>query len=138
MVDWIMKVPSLVFNRILTDFSQDMKTKYAMTRDNFSSVSSNSKDPVFPFVFVHLLSVAEQGTDLERTSINVARFTFQIDVYDNKSQIRARNVMGEIARIMRLMRFTVAETPELEGTDEQHRCTLRFGRNIGEYDILVS
>ena len=135
MSDWIMLLPSLVFSRIKGEFSETIKTSYGMTGLNFSTTDSSNKKAVFPFVYVHLLPAVEQGQTLDGTTVNGGLFTFQIDVYDNQSQNRARQVMGEIVRIMKSMRFSIVAMPEFESSDT-HRCTARFRRVIGASDIL--
>lgn len=134
--DWIMLIPSVIYSRIVSEFSKDIKTKYKMNDDNFSSVGSSDAPSIFPFVFINLLPAVEQGRDLEGTSINVGLFTFQIDVYDNQTQQRARTVMGEIVRIMKKMRFEITAMPSFDSTNGTHRCTARFRRLVGAGDTL--
>ena len=136
MIEWIMLVPSAIFSRIKMDFVEELKTEYAMTDQNFSTVDSANKLAVFPFVYVHLLPATEVGADLEGTHINAGNFTFQIDVYDNKSQSRARNVMSEVVRIMKSMRFNITSMPEFSSSDGIYRCTMRARRVIGSGDII--
>lgn len=135
-VEWVMRISSVVFTRIKTEFSDKIKTKYKMTDKNFSTVGSNNTPAVFPFVYIHLLPAVEQAQDLECTSINGGLFTFQVDVNDNKSQANANEVMSEVMRIMKTMRFSVNEMPSFEDTKDIHRLTTRFRRSIGESDIL--
>lgn len=135
MSDWIMLLPSVVFSRIKGEFSEAIKTSYNMTGSNFSTTDSSNTKAVFPFVYVHLLPAVEEGQTLDGTSVNGGLFTFQIDVYDNQSQSRARQVMGEIVRIMKSMRFSIVAMPEFESGDT-HRCTARFRRIIGSGDVL--
>lgn len=137
MSDWIMFIQSFVFERIKTEFSEEIKTQYSMTGANFSTISKSVSSAVFPFVYVHLLPAVETGADLNGTTVNAGIFTFQIDVYDNRFQDRARNVMGEIIRIMKTMRFQITAMPEIESIEEdEHRATARFQRIIGSGDIL--
>jgi len=137
MNNWIMLVPSLVFSRIKADFSPKLMSKHGMTGNNFSTVNKNNKDPTFPFVYVHQLASIEQGADLEGSTINAGMFTFQIDVYDNQSQSRAREVMGDLVRIMKSMRFQIASMPEFErDADGVYRSAARFKRVIGAGDVL--
>lgn len=107
-----------------------------MTSSNFSTVGSSDTPAVFPFVYIQLLPSAEQGQDLEGTTINAGLFTFQIEVTDNQSQARAKDVMSEVKRIMKSMRFTVQCTPTLEDTKDTHRAITRCNRIIGSCDIL--
>lgn len=135
-VDWVSMVPSIVYTRIITEFSKALKTEYKMTDDNFSTIGSSDTPPVFPFVYINTLPGAEKGMDLEGTDINGGLFAFQIDVTDNKSQYRARKVMAEIIRIMKTMRFEVNQFPKPEDTKDTHRMIARFRRIIGAIDTL--
>ena len=136
MADWTDRVSSVVFTRIKNEFSSSLKEKYKMTSSNFSTVGSSDTPAVFPFVYVQLLPSAETGQDLEGTTINAGLFTFQIEVTDNQSQTRAKDVMSEVKRIMKSMRFTVQCTPTLEDTKDTHRAIMRCNRIIGSGDIL--
>lgn len=136
MADWTDRISSMVFTRIKNEFSSSLKTKYKMTNGNFSTVGSSDTTAVFPFVYIQLLPSAEQGQDIEGNTINAGLFTFQIGVTDNKSQARAKDVMSEVKRIMKSMRFTVQCTPTLEDTKETHRAIMRCNRRIGSDDIL--
>ena len=136
MADWTDRISSVVFTRIKNEFSSSLKTKYKMTSSNFSTVGSSDTPAVFPFVYVQLLPSAETGQDLEGTTINAGLFTFQIEVTDNQTQARAKDVMSEVKRIMKSMRFTVQCTPTLEDTKDTHRAIMRCNRIIGSCDIL--
>lgn len=136
MADWTDRISSIVFTRIKNEFSSTLKTKYKMTNSNFSTVGSSDTPAVFPFVYVQLLPSVEQGQDLDGNEINAGLFTFQIEVTDNQTQARAKDVMSEIKRIMKSMRFTVQCTPTLEDTKDTHRAIMRCNRLIGSGDIL--
>ena len=136
MSDWTDRISSIVFTRIKNEFSSSLKTKYKMTSSNFSTVGSSDTPAVFPFVYVQLLPSAEQGQDIEGNTINAGLFTFQIEVTDNQTQARAKDVMSEVKRIMKSMRFTVQCTPTLEDTKDTHRAIMRCNRRIGSSDIL--
>lgn len=136
MADWADRISSVVFTRIKNEFSSSLKTKYKMTSSNFSTVGSSDTPAVFPFVYIQLLPSSEAGQDIEGNAINAGLFTFQIEVTDNQSQTRAKDVMSEIKRIMKSMRFTVQCTPTLEDTKDTHRAIMRCNRRIGSNDIL--
>lgn len=133
---WIMQLPSIVFTRIKTEFSEKIKTKYNMTSENFSTTDSQNKKAVFPFVYINLLPASETGQDLEGSAINGGIFTFQIDVYDNQSQSKAREVMKEVVRIMKSLLFSCNQMPSFDDTDDVKRMTARFQRSIDWNDIL--
>ena len=136
MADWTDRISSIVFTRIKNKFSSSLKTKYKMTSSNFSTVGSSDTPAVFPFVYIQLLPSSEAGQDIEGNEINAGLFTFQIEVTDNQSQTRAKDVMSEVKRIMKSMRFTVQPTPTLEDTKDTHRAIMRCNRRIGSDDIL--
>ena len=136
MADWTDRISSVVFTRIKNEFSSTIKKNYKMKDENFSTVGSSDTPAVFPFVYVQLLPSAETGQDLEGATINAGLFTFQIEVTDNQTQARAKEVMSEVKRIMKSMRFTVQCTPTLEDTKDKHRAIMRCNRIIGSCDIL--
>ena len=136
MADWTGRISSVVFTRIKNEFSNTLKTKYKMTSGNFSTVGSSDTPAVFPFVYIQLLPSTEQGQDIEGNTINAGLFTFQIEVTDNQTQARAKDVMSEVKMIMKSMRFTVQPTPDIQDTKDTHRAIMRCNRRIGSDDIL--
>lgn len=134
-VEWDELVPSTVFTRIKTNFSDSLKKKYKMTDKNFASVGSSDTPAVFPFIWVKTLPGSEVDEDLEGDTINAERFTFQIDVTDNQSQYRSKEVMREVKRIMKTMRFRGSSMPTQDDTKDTYRQTARFSRTIGSDDI---
>ena len=136
MADWTDRISSIVFTRIKNEFSSTIKKNYKMKDENFSTAGSSDTPAVFPFVYVQLLPSTEQGQDIEGNTINAGLFTFQIEVTDNQTQARAKDVMSEVKRIMKSMRFTVQCTPTLEDTKDTHRAIMRCNRIIGSCDIL--
>ena len=136
MADWTDRISSVVFSRIKNEFSRTLKENYKMKDENFSTVGSSDTPAVFPFVYVQLKGSPARGKDLEGGKINAGLFTFQIEVTDNQSQARAKDVMSEVKRIMKSMRFTVQPTPDIQDTKDTHRAIMRCNRIIGSCDIL--
>ena len=136
MADWTDRISSIVFTRIKNEFSSTIKKNYKMKDENFSTVGSSDTPAVFPVVYIQLLPSEEAGQDLEGKTINAGLFTFQIEVTDNQTQARAKDVMSEVKRIMKSMRFAVQPTPTLEDTKDTHRAIMRCNRIIGFNDIL--
>ena len=136
MIDWVDTIPSVVFTRIKTEFSQKIKDKYGMTNENFSTKMANESTAKFPFVSIRMLPSAEKGNDNEGIEINAGLFAFQIDVTDNKSQSRAKDVMSEVKRIMKSMQFISYEIPNFDNSQDVNRMTARFRRSIGKSDVI--
>ena len=136
MSDWYMMIPLMVFTKIKSDFSQEIKDAYGIADKNFSTVGSSDTPAVFPFVYVQTLPALERGQDMEGSTVNGALFSFQIDVYSNKTQAEARKVMSEIARLMKEMHFEIVSMPSFQSANDVHRMTARFSRIFGADDIL--
>lgn len=136
-VIWVMIIPSIIFTKIKTEFSSKLKEKYNMTDKNFSTVGSSDTPAVFPFVYLQSIEPIETGMDLEATNINGGIFSFQIDVTDNQSQYRAKEVMTEVLRIMKKMGFQCKPMPSFDDSvKDVKRMVARFQRAIDENDIL--
>ena len=136
-VIWVMAIPSIVFTRVKTEFSSKLKEKYSITGKNFSTVGSSDTPPVFPFIYLQSIEPTETGMDLEGTNINGGIFSFQIDVTDNQSQYRAKEVMTEVLRIMKKMGFQCKPMPSFDDSvKDVKRMVARFQRAIDENDIL--
>ena len=136
MSDWYIMIPLMVFTKLKQNFSQTIKDTYKMTDKNFSTVGSSDTPAVFPFVYFNGLPASEQGRDLQGTSVNGALFTFQIDVYSNKTQTEARNVMKEISKVMKTMGFEIVSMPSFDSTKDVHRMNARFRRLLTN-DIVL-
>lgn len=136
-VIWVMIIPSIIFTKIKTEFSSKLKEKYNMTDKNFSTVGSSDTPAVFPFVYIQSIEPIETGMDLEATNINGGIFSFQIDVTDNQSQYKAKEVMTEVLRIMKKMGFQCKPMPSFDDSvKDVKRMVARFQRAIDENDIL--
>lgn len=126
---WTNDVSIKVFATVKTESSKILLSKYP---DIFFTSSDKAQtSPKFPTVYIHEVGTTEQGMDLENTQINAGLFTFQIDVFDNQNQNRARDVMGEVMKVMKSMRFSVISMPEFQNTADTYRQTARFRRLIG-------
>lgn len=136
MSEWYMMIPLMVFTKIKQNFSQTIKDTYGMTDKNFSTVGSSDTPAVFPFVYFNAMAASEIGADLQGNSLNGALFSFQIEVYSNKSQTDARKVMEEISRIMKTMGFEINAMPSFENAKDIHRMVARFRRVIGADETL--
>ncbi len=128
--DWITMLPLKVFTAIKRNFSETVKESYNMSDKNFSTVVSNDSPAVFPFVTVQMLPGNEIGQTFEANEIEAGMFTFQIDVFSNKTQTEARKVMNEIVQIMKKMGFRVAQIPYFNDTEDYHKMIARFNKSF--------
>lgn len=134
---WTSDISSIVFTRVKTQFSANIKNKFNMTSSNFSTTDKSNKKAIFPFVYIWLMPSNIKDTDLERKSKNTVDFTFQIDVYDNQSQNRANEVAKEVMRIMyNELSFLPTPAPYFENEDNVFRMTARYFRTLDWNDIL--
>lgn len=131
---WTSDLTSIVFTRLKTQFSSTIKNKYPdLYFTNSDKVQNN---PKFPTVYLHENGSIEQGQDLDNTGINAVLATFQVDVIDSQSQTRVNEVMDEVVRVMKSMRFSITSMPGYQNTDRDYRSVARFRRMIGAGDLL--
>lgn len=130
----MLDIETIVFSRIKAILTSKLKTKYPNI--SFTTSDKVSSEPKFPNVYVHLVGSSETGEDLENNTINGVLATFQIETTDNESQTKAKDVMNEVVKVMKSMRFSVIVMPEFQNTDTTKRCVARFRRIIGNLDIL--
>jgi len=127
-------IQSRVFSRLKNKYPQDLKTKYPKTR--FTTSDRVPQNPTFPCIYVHERGSMELARDLDGTSINAVRATFQIEVTDESSMDNATSVMNFVLNEMKVMRFEVVTMPEFENTPSYFRKVAVFRRVIGDGDTL--
>lgn len=127
-------ISSIVFTMVKVHFSSTIKAKYPdLYFTNSDKTQTTSR---FPTIYIHEIGSIEQGQNLNNTEINAVLSTFQVDVIDNQSQTRANEIMDEVLRIMKVMRFSIIAMPEFQNTDSDYRSIARFRRMIGAGDKL--
>lgn len=131
---WTSDIESMVFTRIKAKGNKALKSKYPNIY--FTTSDKAQTNPKFPTVYLHEVGSIEQGMDLENTEINAVLNTIQVDVFDNESQERVKEVMSNIVKTMKSMRYTVISLPEFQNTSSTYRQTARFRRMIGKQDLL--
>lgn len=141
---WTMDIPTIVFSRIVSDFSEDLKTKYKMqkitvngitTWRNFSTSQVSETPPIFPYITIVKSAGQERGMTTEK-GVEGEFFLFQIDAFDNQNEKRASDCIWEVARILVDMGFTGNPTPFPNSKPQEYRMTARYGRTIGNNSIL--
>ena len=125
---------SQVYTRIKTQFPSKLKEKYK----NITFTTEDKVDslPRFPTVYIHEMPGMETGADLQGGTINAVWSSFQIEVTTNTKQSDTKEVMDEVVKIMKKMRFQVISMPEFQNTDSIYRRVARFRRMIADDDIL--
>ena len=131
---WTNDIESIVYSRIKIALSEKLKTKYPEL--SFTNTDVVVKNPKFPTVYIHELNGYEKARDLEDTDIHAVEASFQIEVTDNVSQARAKEVMNEVVKVVKKMKFSGTNMPEFQNTDGYFRNVFRCRRTIGKEDIL--
>lgn len=93
-------------------------------------------NPKFPTILALELPNTEQGNTLENVDIAALMYGVQIEVTDNKKQANAKQVMNEVVKIMKSMRFSVVQMPEVTYSQGVYRSVARFRRMIANGDNL--
>lgn len=135
MNEWVFDLESIIFSRIKHATEDTLKSKYPNVRYTVTDkpIDSTTK---FPTIYIHELSGAETGMDLENSEINAVLYTIQLEVITNKSQAEAKAVMAEIASTVKKMRFTFTAFPSFDNGNNYYRCVARAQRTIGAADTL--
>ena len=131
---WTSDIASMVFTRIKVEATPKLKIKYPNI--NFTTSDQVRTDPTFPNVYVKELQGSERGQTLDGESVNAILSSFQIEVADNVSDNRAREVADIVFLIMKKMKYEVIGLPFQDNTDGVHRNVARYRRIIGYNDIL--
>ena len=103
---------SQVYTRIKTQFPSKLKEKYKNI--NFTTENKVDALPRFPTVYIHEMPGMETGADLQGGTINAVWSSFQIEATTNTKQSDAKEVMDEVVKIMKKMRFQVISMPEFQ------------------------
>lgn len=130
----MLNIQTRVFSRIKNKFPTKLKTKYPDI--SFTTSDRVADTAKFPTVYVHEMGGQEIADDLDGTTINAIRSTFQIEVYDNKSMNNAKEVMDSVVEIMKTMRYRVVTMPEFQTNSDVYRVVGRFRRVIASGDVL--
>lgn len=131
---WTSNIESTIFSRVKRDGTINLKSKYS---DLYYTAENVSEDePHFPTCYVQELPGTEIGQDLEGNKINGILSSFQIDVSDNKSKERVKEVMNQAILSMKEMRYEVTTFPIYYKEEQIWKSTARFRRNVGFNDIL--
>lgn len=131
---WTSDIASIVFTRIKVEATEKLKSKYPDI--NFTRSNKVRTEPTFPNVYVKELQGAERGHTLDGESVNAILSSFQIEVADNVSDNRAREVADVVFLIMKKMKYEAIGLPFQDNIDGVHRNVARYRRIIGYNDTL--
>lgn len=131
---WTSDIASMVFTRIKVEATKKLKSKYPNI--NFTTSDQVRTEPTFPNVYVKELQSSERGQTLDGESVNAILSSFQIEVSDNVSDNRAREVADVVFLIMKKMKYEAIGLPFQDNIDGVHRNVARYRRIIGYNDIL--
>lgn len=131
---WTSDIASMVFTRIKVEATQKLRSKYPNI--NFTTSDKVRTEPIFPNVYVKELQGSERGQTLDGESVNAILSSFQIEVADNVSDNRAREVANVVFLIMKKMKYEAIGLPFPDNIDGVHRNVARYRRIIGYNDIL--
>lgn len=131
---WISDIESMILTRVKIGVKQKLETKYPNIF--FTTSDRNQVNPRFPTVMIRDMGGAERGNDNENIHINAYLCTIQVDVIDNESQNRAKDVMRYVIDEMKKMSFSIITAPISDNNSDTYRVVARCRREIGWNDIL--
>lgn len=131
---WTSDIEVKVFSRVKNEGMSVLKEIYPNI--HYTAENESDDSPVFPTVYIQELPSLEQGSGLSGNKIHAVLSTFQIDVSDNKTKTRAKDVMNQTVITMKNMRFEVVALPTYRKENGIWKGTARFRRIIGALDKL--
>ncbi len=131
---WISDIESMILTRVKVGVEQKLKTKYPNIF--FTTSDKNQSNPRFPTVMIRDIGGGERGNDNENIHINAYLCTIQVDVIDNESQNRAKEVMRYVIDEMKKMSFSIIYAPTPDNNSDTYRVISRLKKMIGSDDVL--
>lgn len=127
-----------IFPSIMTRLKVESKKALSSTFTDLEITDEivTPTNPKFPTILALELPNTEQGNILENVDIAALMYGVQIEVTDNKKQANAKSVMNEVVKIMKSMRFSVVQMPEVTYSQGVYRSVARFRRIIADGDNL--
>ena len=130
---WISNIEPAVFARV--------KAYGEVLRKNFPNIvfttDNESDTPAkFPTVLVEEITGAEQGRDLEGTTVNAYLSSFQISIAHNDKKYHVRTIMDNCMETMKKLRFEIVGTPIYSRSEGVWTGVARFRRTIGSGDTF--
>lgn len=126
-------IENRVYTRVKKLVTDKLKTKYP--KITFTDSDKIPAKVNYPYIVIHEMESQEVGQDLDNTTINAILSNFEITCYSDTSQDTNKEVMAEVVKSMKTMRFNVVGMPFNDNSDNYRRVA-RFRRIIGNGDIL--
>lgn len=131
---WTGDIESAVFTRVKTAGNKAFKTKY---RNIFYTTENETdNEAVFPTVYLQELTGSERGRDLEGIEVHAMLSSFQIDVSDNDTKQRCKEVMENALSTMKSLKYEIIGMPIYRKSNGVWLGTARCRRVISKNDIL--
>lgn len=131
---WFSEVESKIFTYI--QYGLTRKTNAPYPRLNCTTKSQSTKPSVFPTLYLHNLTPIEQGQDLENDEVNALLATIEIQVFSNKSEDEANEIMTTAISLMKDLRWNVTMFPDPQTSDNVSLTIARFRKLVTKQDII--
>lgn len=133
-MEWYENIFPSIMTRLKVESKKALSSTFADLEITDEIVAPTN--PKFPTILALELPNTEQGNDLQGIDIVALMYGVQIEVTDNKKQANAKRVMNEVIKIMKSMRFSVIQMPEITYANGVYRSVARFRRMIASGDNL--
>ena len=132
---WYMYIKKRVFDKIKKKSLPYLEEKY--TDVNFTSQEVTETPSKFPCIEIIELPGIENGNTLKNDEVAGYIATFQVNVYSEKGDSVAWDVMGEvISHFKKDLMFSIVATPTTTKIGGITRYTARCRREIGAGDTI--
>lgn len=131
---WVLDLDSKITSLLRARAKSKLK-KYGDVKFTTSDKPVGSK-VTLPCVYVQTLSSPEMNKSLNSKNISSVRYSIQIDIYTDTSEMDAKAISGVVMDLLSEMHFDVSQIPISSNSDTIYRKTMRASRIIGNLDIL--
>ena len=121
-------------DKVFTFVQYEMKKKHPEL--NCTTVVANDTPSTFPTLYIHELSPAEMGNDLDNTTINAVLSTMEIQVWTNTKETDCKKIISDAIAVMKQLRYSVSMFQNVTTLSNTQMGIARFRRVVGQGDKL--
>lgn len=119
--------------KVYTWLKAELKEKIGLKYPDLYVTNEKTSDNYakFPTVYISELEPLEKGRDLTNQTVNALDLSYQIEVTDNQSSARCKEVASECVGIMKDLYFNITNMPISTKDGNLFKSYMRCRRTIG-------
>ena len=134
MANWTADLEATILSVVKSKTYSTLVAKYPNVK--YTSEETTTGTTNFPCIYIHVISMSEEGQDLVGETINAVLASVQVDVTANTKKSDTKTVIYAIVDALKELRFDITSLPLFTKEDDVHRAVVRARRVIGSGDTL--